>query len=193
MRSDSSGEITRIVMELAGGDRLAANRLFPLLYDALYDLARRYLRRERPDHTLSPTALVHEAYLKLVDQTRVNWQGKTHFLGVGAQAMRRILVDHARGRQRAKRGAGRARIQLDEGVALSPQRDEDVIAVDEALSKLAALDPRQTAVVELRFFGGLTVEEVAEVLQVSKRTVEAEWTAARAWLRRELGREDPST
>ncbi len=192
MGAEASDEVTRMIRELAGGDRGAADRLFPLLYDALHDLAQRYLRRERADHTLSPTALVHEAYLKLVDQSRVDWQGKTHFMGVGAQAMRRILVDHARARQRLKRGAGRARIRLDEEVALSADRDEDLIAVDEALARLAKIDPRQTAIVELRFFGGLTVEEVAEVLQVSKRTVEAEWTAVRAWLRRELGRQDGS-
>jgi RNA polymerase sigma factor (TIGR02999 family) len=121
-----------------------------------------------------------------LDQSRVHWRGKTHFLAVGAQIMRRILVDHARHHRRAKRGGGRVRIELDEQLAISPQRDEDLLAVDEALGKLARLDPRQAAIVELRFFGGMNVAEVAEVLNVSKRTVESEWTAIRAWLRREL-------
>lgn len=193
MTSATRSQVTAVVDEIVSGDREAAQRLFPLLYDAFHRLAARYLKRESPGHTLSPTALVHEAYMKLVDQTRVNWQGKTHFFAVGAQAMRRILVDHARAKHRAKRGGGRARIQLDEQIALSPQRDEDLLAVDEALDKLAKVDPRQATIVELRFFGGLGVAEVAEVLGVSKRTVEAEWTAVRAWLRRELDDKDANS
>lgn len=191
MSDEKSSQVTQVIGELVAGDRSAAERLFPLLYDAFHELAGRYLKSERSGHTFSPTALVHEAYLKLVDQTRVQWQGKTHFFAIGAQAMRRILVDHARHRQRQKRGGGRDRIELDESVAISPQRDEDLIAVDEALGKLAQVDARQAAIVELRFFGGMSVAEVAEVLGVSKRTVEAEWTMVRAWLRRELSHEEP--
>jgi len=193
MATADPSQITKMVNDLAGGNRPAAEQLFGLLYDAFRGLAARYLKAERAGHTLSPTALVHEAYLKLVDQSRVNWQGRTHFFAVGAQVMRRILVDHARGKGRVKRGGGRIRIQLDEGLALSPQRDEDILAVDEALAKLAKVDPRQAAIVELRFFGGLSVAEVAEVLGLSKRTIEGEWTVARAWLRRELSGDDPAS
>jgi len=193
MATADPSQITKMVNDLAGGNRPAAEQLFGLLYDAFRRLAARYLKAERAGHTLSPTALVHEVYLKLVDQSRVNWQGRTHFFAVGAQIMRRILVDHARGKGRVKRGGGRIRIQLDEGLALSPQRDEDILAVDEALAKLAKVDPRQAAIVELRFFGGLSVAEVAEVLGLSKRTIEGEWTVARAWLRRELSGDDPAS
>ena len=190
MSDMESSQATQIVNAIASGDRTGADRLFSLVYSSLRDLASRYLRGEKRDHTLSPTDLVHEAYMKLIDQTRVEWRGKTHFLAVGAQAMRRILVDHARSRRRAKRGGGRVRIALNEQVAISPQRHEDVMALDEALAKLAEVDPRQATIVELRFFGGLNVAEVAEVLGVSKRTVENEWTAVRAWLRRELSEKD---
>jgi RNA polymerase sigma factor (TIGR02999 family) len=193
MATADSTQVTRLVNEIAAGDRKAGERLFVVLYDAFHALAARYLKGERPGHTLSPTALVHEVYLKLIDQSRVNWQGRTHFLAVGAQVMRRILVDHARGRKRVKRGGGRIRIQLAEGLALSVQRDEDVLAVDEALAKLAKIDPRQATIVELRFFGGLSVAEVAEFLGLSKRTIEGEWTVARAWLRRELSGDEPAS
>ena len=189
MSDVDSSQATQIVNAIAAGDRSAADRLFALVYRSLRDLASRYLKGERRDHTLSPTDLVHEAYMKLIDQTKVEWKGRTHFLAIGAQAMRRILVDHARYKQRAKRGGGRIRIQLNEQVALSPERGEDLLALDEALVKLAEVDPRQATIVELRFFGGLSVAEVAEVLGVSKRTVESEWTAVRAWLRRELTEE----
>ena len=160
--------------------------MLPLVYNELHALAERYLRRESGGHTLQPTALVHEAYVKLVDQHRVSWQGRTHFLAVGAQAMRRILVDHARIKNAAKRGGGGQRIGLQEHLKLSNQRSEDLVAVDEALNKLSQIDARQATIVEMRFFGGMTVAEVAEVLGVSRRTVEAEWTMVRAWLRREL-------
>src|SRR6185312_8184446 len=185
-------DVTEVLAQISGGDKRAADKLLPLVYDEFRALARHYLGQERANHTLQPTALVHEAYMKLVDQTRVDWQGKSHFFAVAAQAMRRILVDHARSRQREKRGGGRARVILDEAVALSPQKDEDVLALDEALERLAKLDPRQAKVVELRFFGGLNVEEVAEALGVSKRTVEGDWTFARAWLSRELRGADAS-
>jgi RNA polymerase sigma factor (TIGR02999 family) len=188
--ADARDDVTEVLEQLKAGDSRAADRLLPLVYDEFRALARHYLAQERMNHTLQPTALVHEAYLKLVDQTRVDWQGRSHFFAVAAQAMRRILVDHARSRQREKRGGGRPRVTLDEAVALSPQKDEDVLALDEALEKLAALDARQAKVVELRFFGGMSVEEVAEALGVSKRTVEGDWTFARAWLSRELRGDD---
>lgn len=182
-------QITKLLATLKDGDReAAAAKLMPLVYDEFRALAARHLRRERKDHTLQPTALVHEAYLRLIDQTRVNWQGRTHFFAVGAQAIRRILVDHARQRKRQKRGGGAGRVRLDEDLALAPQREEELLALDEALKKLAQLDPRQAQVVEMRFFGGLSVAEVASVLGVSKRTVEGDWTMARAWLFRELSR-----
>lgn len=190
MTGTSSPEATRMVNALAAGDPHAAEELMPLVYDEFRRLADDYLRQETRAITLQPTALVHEAYLKLIDQTRVNWQGRTHFFAVGAQAMRRILVDHARARHRAKRGGGWQRVNLDEQLLLSPDRDEDLLAVDEAIDKLAEVDPRQARIVELRFFGGLSVEEVAEVLGVSKRTVENEWKIIRAWLRRELTEEE---
>ena len=192
MPATPSEQATRIVNALAAGDHHAADELMPLVYDEFRQLAGDYLRQETRAHTLQPTALVHEAYMRLIDQTRVNWQGRTHFFAVGAQAMRRILVDHARGKGRAKRGGGWQRIALDETLMVSSHNDADVLAVDEAIDRLAKLDPRQARIVELRFFGGLTVEEVAEVLGVSKRTVENDWKIVRAWLRRELAGEDVS-
>jgi len=181
-----SSKTTEFLRDLSSGDTSAADRLMPLVYTELRQIAQGCLRNERPGHTLQPTALVHEVFLKLVDQTRVNYRGRTHFLALSAQAMRRILVDHARAKARDKRGGGRPRIELDESLTVSARRDEDLLALDEALEKLAKLDPRQAKIVELRFFGGMTVEEVAEALDVSKRTVESEWTMVRAWLRREL-------
>jgi RNA polymerase sigma factor (TIGR02999 family) len=170
----------------------AVDELVPLVYDELRRLAARYLRRESAGNSLQPTALVHEAFLKLAQQQRVDWQGRTHVLAIGAKAMRRILVDHAKRKRRFKRGGGLKRILLDETAALSTERDEDLLAVDEALETLAGIDERQATIVELRFFGGMTVEEVAETLGVSKRTVESEWTMVRAWLRRELAKDDGS-
>lgn len=184
-------DVTECLAALSGGDKAAMERLVPMVYDELRRQAASFLRKEAPGHSLQPTALVHEVFLKLADQNRVSWKGRSHFFAVGAQAMRRILVDHARRKKRAKRGGGRQRISLDEGLVVSPRRDEDVLALNDALEKLADLDPRQAQIVEMRFFGGLTVQEVAEVLGVSKRTVEAEWTMIRAWLRRELS-EDAS-
>jgi RNA polymerase sigma-70 factor (ECF subfamily) len=192
MEPTKVAQATQIVNRMVAGNREASEQLFALLYDDFRKLAGMYLKKERPGHTLQPTALVHEAYLKLIDQTRVEWHGRTHFFAVGAQAMRRILVDHARRRKRLKHGGGRFRISLKEGLALSPKRDEDLLAVDEALERLTAVDPRQATIVELRFFGGLNVAEVAEVLGVSKRTVEKEWTMVRAWLRRELDGDEPA-
>ena len=190
MSSDEITQATEILSEITAGDAAATQRLFQLLYGDLRELAARFLQKERRGHTLQPTALVHEVFLKLVDQSRVDWKGRTHFFAVGAQAMRRVLVDHARGRRRAKRGGDRQRIVLDEHIALSPERDEDLLALEEVLTKLAEVDSRQAAIVEMRFFGGMSVAEVAEVLGVSKRTIESEWTMVRAWLRRELSRDE---
>ncbi len=189
MNSDAPDDVTEMLAAIVGGSSEAVNRLMPLVYDQLRGLAHSLLGRESAGHSLQPTALVNEIYLRMADQTRVNWQGKTHFFAIGAKMMRRILVDHARGRNRLKRGARSARIPLADDLCVTHRNDEDVLAVEDALNKLASIDPRQAQIVELRFFGGLSVEEVAEVLGVSKRTVEAEWTMLRAWLRRELADE----
>lgn len=185
-------DVAESLNEMANGRESEAERLMPLVYDQMRALARSLLNQEVPGHTLQPTALVNEAYLKLADQNRVSWKGKTHFFAIGAKVMRRILVDHARGRKRQKRGGGMRRISLDEELRVSSRNDEDVLAIEDALTRLDTLDPRQAKIIELRFFGGLTVEEVAEVLRVSKRTVESDWTMARAWLRRELSGEAPA-
>ncbi len=176
MAIDRARGAQRQIAESFGVPGPTVNRLVPLVYDELRRLAAHYLRRESAGNSLQPTALVHEAFLKLAGQHHVDWQGRTHVLAIGARAMRRILVDHAKHKARIKRGGGLKRIQLDETTALSPERDEDLLAVDEALEKLARIDERQASIVELRFFGGLTVEEVSEVLGLSKRTVESEWT-----------------
>ncbi|TWU39250.1 RNA polymerase sigma factor [Novipirellula artificiosorum] len=190
----NSGEIdiAKTLSQVADGDQIAAERLMPLVYERLRGLAYTMLNHESPGHTLQPTALVNETYLRMADQTRVDWRGKTHFFAIGAKMMRRILVDHARRHKRIKRGGGMDRIPLADDMQVTMRNDEDVLAVEAALEKLAALDPRQAQIVELRFFGGLTVEEVAEVIGVSKRTIEAEWTLLRAWLRRELSDERSS-
>ena len=192
MAASDRSQVTRTLEAVQKGDHASLDRLLALVYDELRELASGYLKRESGGHTLQPTALVHEVFLKLVDQTKVDWQGRTHFFAVSAQAMRRILVDHARRKGRTKRGGRRRRVELDERVILSPRRVDDIIAVDDALHRLVEVDPRQANVVELRFFGGLTVADVAEALGVSKRTVESEWKMARAWLRRELS-EDSDT
>ena len=194
---DPRDRVTAIVSALEdGADRatVPAEELFPLVYHELRRLAGFYMTREHPGHTLQPTALVHEAYLRLVDQTRTGFTGRTHFLAVGAQVMRRLLIDHARKRGAAKRGLGWRRVTLGPG---SEERDaealgaEDLLGLDAALNRLAELDERQARIVTLRFFGGLTVEEVAEAVGVSKRTVESDWRHARAWLRVELSRGAP--
>jgi RNA polymerase sigma factor (TIGR02999 family) len=182
----SDPSITQALVELSNGDASAHDRLFPLVYDALRDLARRELRRERPDHTLSATALVHEAYLKLVQLERIDWKGRAHFFGVCAPVMRQVLISHARSRNAAKRGAGAAKLPLSDALAVAEERPEELLALDEALARLEALSPRQARVVEARFFAGLSVEETAAALGISPATVKREWTAARAWLNREL-------
>jgi RNA polymerase sigma factor (TIGR02999 family) len=189
-------DATDLVAKLSepSGSSASVDELMPLVYDALRRRARLYMSHERREHTLQPTALVHEVYLKLVDQSRVNWQGRTHFFAVGAEAMRRILVDHARGRGREKRGGDRQRVTLAEPV-IAADRDLDIdelLHLHQAIEKLVRLDERQARIVELRFFGGLKMEEIAHVLGVSKRTVEDDWVHARAWLKRELSRGDTS-
>lgn len=179
-------DVTRILVSWSAGEPDAAQRLMPLVYEELRGLARQYLQRERRDHTLQATGLVHEAYLRLVGQTATTWQNRAHFFGVAAAVMRRILVDYARSHRAEKRGGNLEKLQLDEASALSPQKDVDLVALDDALNDLAKFDPRQSQIVELRFFGGLTVEEVGEVLEISPRTVKREWRLARAWLRREI-------
>jgi RNA polymerase sigma-70 factor (ECF subfamily) len=170
----------------AVGDHADFQQLARIVYEDLRRLAYTYMAQEQPGHTLQPTALLHEAFLKLVDQTRVDWRGRSHFFSVGAQAMRRILVNHAKSKGRIKRGGGQHKIPLDDVATFSIDRDEDVLALDVAIEKLEALDPRQAKIIELRFFGGLDMEATAEAMGISKRTVEREWTACRAWLRREL-------
>lgn len=179
-------DVTQILKEVSDGDKDAPARLMPLVYDELRRLASHYLRQERSDHTLQPTALVHEAYLKLIDQTRVDWQSRAHFVGVAAQSMRRILVDHARSHQASKRGGLQQKLALDEAIDYSQSRDVDLVALDDALNTLAEFDQRQSRIVELRFFGGLTIEETAEALGVSPATVKVDWSMAKAWLRREI-------
>jgi RNA polymerase sigma-70 factor, ECF subfamily len=178
----SQHEVTRLLIRLTDGDGDVMGELLPLVYDELRRLAAGYLRRERPGHTLQPTALVHEAYLRMVDQSQVRWQNRAHFLGVAAQMMRRILVDHARGQRAEKRGGEVQKLSLDENIDVSGERASDLVALDEALERLAEFDPQKARVVELRFFGGLSVEETAEVLGVSAPTVKRQWRMAKAWL-----------
>src|SRR4051812_19613991 len=187
-------DVTRMLIDWSKGGTNAPARLITLVYDELRQLARQYLQRERSDHTLQATGLVHEAYLRLVDQTTATWQNRAHFLGVAAQVMRRILVDYARTHRAEKRGGDWDKLAFDEELAPSNERSVDLIALDDALKDLQALDQRQSQIVELRFFGGLTNEEVGEVLQVSPRTVKREWRIAKAWLRREIfrGENDPA-
>jgi len=183
--SDESGDITELLRAVEAGSSGAVDRLIPVVYEELRLLASGYLRGERADHTLQTTGLVHEAYLRLVDQRRTTWRNRRHFFGIAAQAMRRILVDHARRRRSAKRDFGTP-VALHEELA-GARVDEDILGVDAALSRLAALDERQGRIVELRYFAGLTIEETAEALEVSPATVKREWLSARAWLQRELG------
>ena len=182
------GEVTRLLLAWNEGDASAVERLMPLVYAELRTIAERHFRRERAGHTLQPTAVVHEAYFRLVDQTRVTWKNRGHFFAVASQAMRRILVDHARARETDKRGGRGRRVTLDVGV-LSPEpiEDMDFIALDEALTRLKSLDGAQAQIVELRFFGGLSIDETAQVLDTSASSVKREFRSAKAWLFRELG------
>jgi RNA polymerase sigma factor (TIGR02999 family) len=207
MKEPADGRVTELLVDWASGDQRALSELLPLVYGELRRLADRQLRAERQNHTLQRTALVHEAYLRLINQKNVNWQGRAHFIGLAAQLMRRILIDHARARRRAKRGGGISPLRLEQtGVILGSCDEEsarvealefaqdptvDLSAIDSALCRLEALDPKQGRIVELRFFGGLTIEETAEIVNLSPATVKREWALARAWLRRELMSEPP--
>jgi RNA polymerase sigma factor (TIGR02999 family) len=178
----SQQDVTRLLVRLTEGDRGVLDELLPVVYGELRKLASSYLRRERVGHTLQPTALVHEAYMRLVDQTQVQWQNRAHFFGVAAQMMRRILVDHARAHEAEKRGGEFQKLSLDENIDVSGERDVNLVALDDALNLLAEIDPQKMKIVELRFFGGLSVEETAEVLGVSAPTVKRQWRMAKAWL-----------
>src|SRR5271157_881467 len=182
----SGGEITRLLVEVRRGNPEAEAKLVPLVYEHLHRLAASYMRRERPEHTLQPTALVNETYLRLIPQADTTWENRAHFFGVAARLMRQILVDHARARQAGKRGGLVEKLPLDQALEFSPAKSRELIKLDDALKSLGQLDPQQARVVELRFFGGLTVEETAEVLGISPRTVKRDWRVARAWLRGEL-------
>ena len=184
----SSHDVTRLLIRWRGGDEEALEQMLPLVYDELRRQANRYLRRERAGHSLQTTALVHEAYLRLVEQTHLNWQNRAHFFAVCAQLMRRILVDHERRRKATKRGSGRFVVTLDEGAEQVEAGGEDLIALHDALDALSALDPQQGRIVELRYFAGLSIDETAEVLSISPATVKREWSIARAWLYNQLRR-----
>jgi len=186
--SASSDSVTRLLADVRLGRREALDRLLPVVHGELHRIAAAYMRRERVDHTLQPTALVNEAYLRLVDQRDVEWHDRAHFFGVAAKLMRLILVDHARARRAAKRAGDAERVPIDEAVLATGGRDVDLLALDEALDRLAAMDERLGRVVELRYFGGLTTAETAEVVGVSTATIERDWSTARGWLRRELTR-----
>ena len=182
----STRQVTELLAAWGAGDREALDALMPLVYDELRRLARRYMKGERPGNTLQTSALINEAYLRLVNQKEVRWQNRAHFYGIAAQLMRRILVDHARKRRYQKRGGGARRVSLDEALVVSGERAREVVALDEALEAFAAVDARKSRLVELRFFGGLSIEEAAEVLGVSPGTAMRDWTLAKAWLRRAL-------
>jgi RNA polymerase sigma factor (TIGR02999 family) len=184
--AERSGDVTELLRGLRTGDHEAEGKLLDAVYGQLHRMAVCFMRQERPDHTLQATALIHEAYVSLVDQSGKNWQNRAHFFGVAAQVMRRILVDYARQHRTAKRGGAQQKVTLEDVLLLTDAQSDELLALDEALSRLSHFDPRRCRVVELRFFGGLDEEEVAEVLGVSSRTVKRDWTVAKAWLSAEL-------
>ena len=186
MANLSPDEVTQLLLDCSNGDHVAFDKLFPLVYEELHRLAASYMSRERAGHTLQTTALVHEAYLRLVNQQGAGWQSRTHFFAVAAKVMRHLLVDYSKTRTRAKRGGSDVKLSLDEAVILSDERAADLLALDDALTSLAAIDHRKSRVVEMRFFGGLSNEEIAEVLNVSPNTVIRDWSVAKAWLHREV-------
>ena len=179
-------EVTQLLIDWSQGDHAALEQLIPLVHAELRHLARRYMRRENPGHTLQTSALLNEAYIRLVDQQNVPWQNRAHFLAVSAQVMRHILIDHARSHAYAKRGGGARKVPLDEAMALNDQRANELLALDDALNSLAVMDARKSQIIELRFFGGLTIEETGEAMKISRITVTREWRSAKAWLRREM-------
>jgi RNA polymerase sigma factor (TIGR02999 family) len=182
----ASQEITLLLQRWSDGDEQALEKLTPILYRELHRMAHRYMRQERPGHTLQTTALINEAYLRLIGWKNVHWQNRSQFFGVSAQLMRKILVDFARSRNYAKRGAGARVISLEDAPVVAPDRDRDILALDGALERLAVIDPRKSQIVELRFFGGLSLEETAAILKVSSRTVRREWDLAKTWLGRAM-------
>jgi RNA polymerase sigma factor (TIGR02999 family) len=184
--TESPGDVTQLLLDWSNGDKEALAELMPLVYAELRRLARGYLRREPRPHTLQATALVHEAYLQLIDQKNVRWQNRAHFFGIAATLMRRILVEHARRHQALKRGNAESKLSLDEAIGFSKESDVELLALDDALTSLAAMDPQKSRIVELRFFGGLTVEETAEVLNVAPITVHRAWRIIKAWLRQHM-------
>jgi RNA polymerase sigma factor (TIGR02999 family) len=188
MTDAQTHEVTQLLIDWSNGDQAALDKLVPVVDRELRRLAHHYMRGERPDHTLQTTALVNEAFVRLVNRKSIQWQNRAHFFGIAAQLMRTILVDHARSHACAKRGGGAGKLELDEALAMSQQKASEVIALDDALKTLALIDPQQSRIVELRFFGGLTVEEAAEVLKVSPATIKREWSSAKAWLYRELAK-----
>ena len=188
MGLSSTNDVTQLLMAWSSGDKAALDRLMPLIHQELRRLAHRYMSRERPGHTLQTTALVNEAYLRLINRKDVHWQGRTHFFAIAAELMRTILVDHARSHAYAKRGGGTRKISLDEAMVVSQERAAEVVALDDVLKELAEIDPQQSRIVELRFFGGLTIEETAEVLSLSTATIKREWKTAKAWLYHELAK-----
>ena len=185
-KSPTRHQITELLAEWREGNQSALDELYPLVYDELHRLARRYMSRERKDHTLQTTALINEAYVRLVDQKNVNWENRSHFFAISAQIMRRILFDHARRHAYAKRGGGAQQVSLEEVAAITPEQGRELVRLDEALKSLAERDPRRSQVVELRYFGGLNNEEIAGVLHVSENTVTRDWNMARAWLYQQL-------
>lgn len=189
---DPSSDVTRLLVNWSNGDQHALEDLMPLVYGELRRLAGSYLRRERADHTLQSTALVHEAFLRLVNQREVQWKSRAHFYAIAAQMIRRILVDHARAQQAEKRGSGAIKLELDDAMAIAPEQGLDLLGLDAALERLAKMDERQGRIVELRFFAGLSIEETAEVMELSPATIKREWSLARAWLYRELMGKSPA-
>lgn len=188
MPERDSNDVTQLLKAWSAGDQNALGDLMPVVYSEIRKLAQSYLRRERSDHTLQATALVNEAYLKLIDQRAVHWNNRAHFFGIAAQIMRRILIDHARMKKADKRGSGMVPVVFDEALEVAAETNLDLIRLDEALQALEKLDPRQAKIVELRYFGGLSIEDTAEVTHLSPATIKREWAGARAWLRRELER-----
>ena len=189
--SSSQQEVTQLLKDWSGGDEGALGKLIPLVQPELHRLAHHYMSRERAGHTLQTTALLNEAYLQLVDDPKRNWQNRTHFMAAAAQLMRRIIVDYARERRSLKRGGGALKVSLDEAALVTEKQSEELLALDEALERLGVQNPRKSQIVELRYFGGLTVEETAEFLKLSHRTVKREWRMAKAWLYRALSGEEP--
>jgi RNA polymerase sigma-70 factor (ECF subfamily) len=182
----SQNQVTQLLLDWGNGDKAALDKLVPVVYQELRRLAAYYMRRERPGHTLQTSALVNEAYMRLVDYSQMRWQSRAHFFAVAAQAMRRILVEHARKRHFAKRGGGTVKVSFDEAAIVSQEQAADLVALDDALTSLEAMDERKARIVELRYIGGLNIEETAEVLAISPATVQREWRAAKAWLYREI-------